>query len=98
MQQLSIQQWLPTQGNYLAQCSVFPSQEGFVSWLKDLVPIEGLNLVDLSVGLDRAQGHLSFRNVDFVICFDGTCEAIWLEPMGKFTTIEIDDILVMLSR
>lgn len=97
MQQLTITQWLRVEENFQANLAEFPSQQAFINWLEDKVPNQTLKLVDLNVGLDRAQAHLTFNDHDFNLCFDATCDAIWLEPISKVSNADTDSILVMLS-
>ncbi|TRY33986.1 hypothetical protein [Aliiglaciecola sp. M165] len=102
MQQLMIGQWHPVDKNFQAHIvshqTHFPSQQEFVSWVNHKVEMSSLKLIDLSTGSDRAQAHVVFKKSDFTICFDGTCEAIWLEPVGGIRQTDLDSILVKLTR
>lgn len=97
MQQLIIRRWLPVDENFQAVLDDFPSQPAFIEWVEGQALNEPLTIVDLCLGLDRAQAHISFQEYDFNLCFDATCEAIWLEPVCNADQTGIDSILAMLS-
>lgn len=85
MQQL-IQQpphWRLEQKILHCEFAPFLSQHAFGQWAQRLSAQQNWHIVSLEQGADRAQMHFSTNGNDMLLCFEATCQAIWIESIQE---------------
>ncbi|GAA0856372.1 DUF3630 family protein [Aliiglaciecola litoralis] len=79
------------------QCDRFPQQQEFIQAANDLATEQGFQITDISEGVDRAQVHFVVTNTRYILCFEGTCEAIWIEAVGRYEAQTLASLLTQLN-
>lgn len=64
-------------------CQPFPEQIMFIEWATQKLSLLGAQISDVANGIERAQVHFVYSESAYILCFEETCEAIWIEGIGE---------------
>lgn len=64
-------------------CQPFPDQIVFIEWVVSRLSHIGAKISDVANGIARAQVHFVYSQSAYILCFEETCEAIWIESVGE---------------
>ncbi len=84
MQQLVLlpSKWIEFGTGLQAHFEGFPQQHEFAEFANRTIERIGGQILSHDEGADRVQLHFLFKEHDWLMCFEGTCEAVWIEPIG----------------
>lgn len=64
-------------------CQQFPEQIMFIAWATQRLSLLGAQISDVANGIERAQVHFVYSESAYILCFEETSEAIWIEGLGE---------------
>ena len=64
-------------------CTSFPEQSQFITCAEEGLNKLGAQISDIANGIERAQVHFVYQQRTYILCFEQTCEAIWIEGIGE---------------
>ncbi|GAA6184523.1 MULTISPECIES: DUF3630 family protein [Alteromonadaceae] len=78
-------------------CDYFPSQEEAIEQAQNWLQSIESRVSDVSEGADRAQIQFVSDQDTFLLCYDGTCEALWIEVTGYAESTSLTKLLAKLD-
>jgi len=89
--------WRCEQDILQLDCGRFPSQLDFMTWASAWLTYLGAKINLRADGADRAQVYFVFQECMYILCFESTCEAIWIESLGEHKSQDVASILLALN-
>ncbi|GAC15503.1 DUF3630 family protein [Aliiglaciecola lipolytica] len=89
--------WQMNHATIELKCQHFPSQERAIDIAKKWLTQIDCRISDISLGADRAQIQFMSGLDTFIFCFDGTCEALWIEVTGQADSTTCSNLLAKLD-
>ncbi|WJG09633.1 DUF3630 family protein [Aliiglaciecola sp. LCG003] len=97
MQQLNSARWQLEGENLVSSIAPFPAQEVTIEWALLLIKSTNCIIQEVSHGADRAQIQFIYEEGSFMLCYDATCEAIWIESLSNVSKTSLLNLLVDLQ-
>ncbi|MDO6695468.1 DUF3630 family protein [Aliiglaciecola sp. 3_MG-2023] len=98
MLKLSHNNWRLTESTIILICDSFPTQAEVMENAKVWLDKIDAKVSDISEGADRAQIQFVLEQDTFLLCYDATCEAIWIEVTGFAEINSLSKLLAKLDK
>ncbi|MFA3791409.1 DUF3630 family protein [Aliiglaciecola sp. SL4] len=95
MLKLAHYKWQREDAHINVICDAFPAQDEAIEQAKVWLQKIDARISDISEGADRAQIQFVSEQDTYLLCYDGTCEALWIEVTGF---AEFDSLAKLLTK